>query len=58
MLGPRIRIIVEVNTDAVPGWGNNPQDFVDLLQRQLDSSIQHYEPTVTLEKGNGIVSAQ
>jgi hypothetical protein len=47
MKGPRIRLFVEVNTDAIPGWGDNPQDFVQLVQSKLDASIPHYEPKVT-----------
>jgi hypothetical protein len=46
MRGPRIRIIVEVNTDAIPGWGDSPHYFVELIQSKLDASIPHYEPKV------------
>ena len=45
----RIRLIVEVNLDPVPGWGNDPEDYRALTQRLLDDSIGHYKPTVTIE---------
>jgi len=45
----RIRLVVEVNLDPVPGWGNVPEDYRDLTQRLLDDSIGHYKPTVTIE---------
>jgi hypothetical protein len=44
----RIKIEVEVNTDPVPGWGYDPQDYVELIRRQLDNTIPHYNPTVRL----------
>lgn len=43
----RIKILVEVNTDPVPGWGNDPNDYVKHLQRLLDQTIPHYNPVVT-----------
>ena len=49
MKGPRARIIVEVNTDAIPGWGAHPQDFADLIQRKLDETVPHYEPKVYVD---------
>lgn len=49
MLGKRIRIIVEVSTDQVPGWGYNAEDYVTLIDRHLQSTIPHYNPTVTLD---------
>ena len=44
----RVVIEVRVNTDMVPGWGYDAQDYVDLIQRSLDEQIPHYEPVVTL----------
>jgi hypothetical protein len=44
----RKMIIVAVDTDQVPGWGYDPQDFVELIQRQLDNSVGHYNPEVRL----------
>jgi hypothetical protein len=45
----RIRLVVEVNLDPVPGWGNDPEDYRALTQRLLDDAIGHYKPTVTIE---------
>jgi hypothetical protein len=45
----RIRLVVEVNLDPVPGWGNVAEDYRALTQRLLDDSIGHYKPTVTIE---------
>lgn len=50
MKGKRIRIVVEVNTDAVPGWGSNPEDYVNLIRRYLDERIGHYNPKVYLDR--------
>lgn len=44
----RICILVEVDTDPVPGWGNDPQDYVKLIERNLNDQIPHYNPVVTL----------
>jgi hypothetical protein len=46
--GQRIQILVEVYTDQVPGWGNEPKDFVELIERNLSEQIPHYNPVVTL----------
>lgn len=46
----RIKIEVEVNTDPVPGWGNDPQDYVVHIQAVLDKTIGHYDPVVRLVK--------
>jgi len=45
----RIRLVVEVTLDPVPGWGNGPEDYRALTQRLLDNAIPHYKPTVTIE---------
>lgn len=45
----RIRLMVEVNLDPVPGWGNVAEDYRALTQRLLDDSIGHYKPIVTIE---------
>lgn len=44
----RIRILVEVNIDPVPGWGNDPQDHVKHIEHYLNQTIPHYKPVVTL----------
>ena len=44
----RIQILVEVDTDPVPGWGNDPNDYVKHLEYLLSQSIPHYNPVVTL----------
>lgn len=44
----RIQILVEVNTDPVPGWGNDPQDYVNHIQHHLNQTIPHYTPEVRL----------
>ena len=47
----RVRLVVEVNLDPVPGWGNDPEDYRALTQRLLDDSIPHYKPIVTIDGG-------
>lgn len=44
----RARLLIEVDLDPVPGWGNNPEDWRAMLQHHLDGSAPHYRPTVTL----------
>ena len=44
----RIKILVEVDTDLVLGWGHEPEDYIKLLERLLDQTIPHYNPVVTL----------
>jgi hypothetical protein len=44
----RITLVVTVDLDPVPGWGNDPEDYRALTQRLLDDSIGHYKPTVTI----------
>jgi len=46
----RVRLVVEVNLDPVPGWGNVAEDYRALTQRLLDDSIPYYKPTVTIEE--------
>lgn len=52
MLGKRIQILVEVNMDPVPGWGNDPFDYVKLIEKMLSDRIPHYNPVVTLLEEN------
>jgi hypothetical protein len=47
--GKRVTLLVEVNLDPVPGWGNSAEDFRAYLQRNLDDGIGHYHPTVTVQ---------
>lgn len=49
--GKRVALLVEVNLDPVPGWGNTADDFRAGIQRLLDDSIGHYNPTVTVHEG-------
>lgn len=44
----RVVIQVEVNTDPVPGWGHDPEDFVIYIQKYLTDTIPHYKPTAKL----------
>lgn len=43
----RAFILVEVEMDPVPGWGNDHEDYVNHIQRLLDQTIPHYNPIVT-----------
>lgn len=43
----RARLIVEVDLDPVPGWGNDPNDWVDVLTSRMSESWYH--PTVRLD---------
>lgn len=51
----RIQILVEVNTDPVPGWGNDPQDYVTHIHNILMQTIPHYNPVVTLLPTDALV---
>lgn len=44
----RRRYIVEVDVDGVPGWNDRsrPEDMTRDIQRLLDESVGHYNPTV------------
>lgn len=44
----RSRLLVEINLDPVPGWGNTAEDHRVAVQRMLDDSLGHYRPTVTI----------
>lgn len=41
-------ILVEVELDPISGWGNKPEDFVELTQNALNDRIPHYFPRVKL----------
>ena len=51
MIHNRIKIVceIEVNLDGVPGWGDNPEDFVNSLRRIVVDSWKHYHPTVKVD---------
>lgn len=44
----RIKILVEVDTDPLFGWGYEPEDYVKHLESLLGDTIPHYNPVVTL----------
>jgi hypothetical protein len=44
----RIKILVEVDTDPIPGWGHDPNDYVKHIEQALNRTIPHYNPVVTL----------
>lgn len=48
----RSRLLVEIDLDPVPGWGNEPEDHVRLVQRLLDDAVSHYNPTVRRVDGS------
>jgi hypothetical protein len=45
----RSRLVVEIDLDPVPGWGNTADDHRALVQRLLDDAVRHYHPTVVIE---------
>jgi len=45
----RVLLLVQVDLDPVPGWGNTAEDYRALTQRLLDDAIGHYNPTVTCD---------
>ena len=47
---PRSRLVVEIDLDPVPGWGDNADDHRALVQRLLDEAVPHYNPTVTVDE--------
>lgn len=44
----RIKILVEVDLDPVPGLFNKPEDWVKFIRRDLEDNTGHYNPTVKL----------
>ena len=46
----RARLIVEVDLDPIPGWGNDPEDWVGYIRRTLLDSAPHYHPAVICER--------
>ncbi|WP_028637738.1 hypothetical protein [Nocardioides sp. URHA0032] len=44
----RSHLVVEIDLDPVPGWGNNPDDHRALVQRLLDEAVGHYNPIVEI----------
>ena len=42
----RARLIVEVDLDPMPGWGNEVSDWQAHLQQDLNSRASHYNPVV------------
>ena len=46
MIRQRSRLLVEIDLDPVPGWGNAAEDHRALVQRLLDDAVGHYNPTV------------
>lgn len=43
----RVRFVVELNLDPVPGFNHEPQDFANHMRHDLTRSIPWYEPTVS-----------
>lgn len=41
----RIRLTFEADLDGVPGWGNQVEDWVNLVRSQLIQN-SHYNPTI------------
>lgn len=50
MIKKRASLTVEWDLDFVPGWNDNPHDLAALLQRYLDGTIPHYNPTVKVNE--------
>lgn len=44
----RVKMIVEVNTDPVPGTFHDEEDVVVRVQQILDEAIGHYKPKATI----------
>lgn len=49
LCGKRVTLIVHVNLDPIPGWGNTAEDYRALTQRLLDDAIGHYYPHVEVQ---------
>jgi len=43
-------IEVKIRLDPVPGWGNDPQDHMKMLEKYLNDTIPHYKPEVRIIK--------
>lgn len=46
----RVRLIVEVDLDPVPGFGHEPESWRLALERRLDTMARFYRPTVVVER--------
>lgn len=46
MQSSRVRFVVEMDLDLIPGWGHEPDDMEQLLNRAVCERIPHYNPTV------------
>ena len=42
----RSRLVVEIDIDPVPGWGDNAEDHRRLVESLLSEAVPHYNPTV------------
>jgi len=51
---PRVQLLVEVNTDPVPGSFHTPESVVKNVTAVLKASIGHYNPTVEIITENTI----
>lgn len=45
----RITMTLEVDLDMVPGFGDDPVDFTNLVKNAL-SGIKHYNPELTVSE--------
>lgn len=44
----RYAYLVEIDRDHVPGWNHQPEDMQWSLQKHLEATVGHYNPTVTI----------
>ena len=44
MTRQRVTIALQVDLDAVPGWGNDAEDYARAVQQWADGCIPHYKP--------------
>lgn len=45
----RVTLKVEVDMDAVPGWGHQPEDWQQHVERYMLETVGHYNPVVTVD---------
>src|SRR5688572_6905830 len=46
----RIKVTVEVDLDMLPGFGYDPDSWVNYIQSLLNQTVPHYHPKVTNEQ--------
>jgi hypothetical protein len=44
-----VKLTLDVDLDIFEGFGFNASDFVDLMRRQLNEGVSHYNPKLVVD---------